>query len=64
MIGLGARGADPGIRERLRRQASDDRWRVREAVATALQRIGETDLPAVEDIVRQNLTKKRLARLL
>jgi hypothetical protein len=31
----------------LRRQASDPRWRVREAVAMALQRWGETDIEAL-----------------
>ena len=51
VVGLGDRGADPEVRERLRRHASDDRWRVREAVAMALQRLGDTDLPSVEEIV-------------
>ena len=52
VVGLGDRGADPEVRERLRRHASDDRWRVREAVAMALQRLGDTDPPSVEEIVR------------
>ncbi len=38
--------------ERLRRYATDDRWRVREAVAMALQRIGDADLPRMLDLVR------------
>ena len=31
--------------------ASDGRWRVREAVAMALQRLGDADLPAMHEIV-------------
>jgi len=44
--GLGrllAEGAD--VLPRLRRHAVDPRWRVREAVAMALQRLGDADLP-------------------
>ena len=51
VVGLGDRGADPEVRGRLRRLASDDRWRVREAVAMALQRLGDTDPPTLEEIV-------------
>ncbi|HEU5038466.1 MAG TPA: HEAT repeat domain-containing protein [Nocardioides sp.] len=51
VVGLGTRAADPTIRERLRQHASDDRWRVREAVAMALQRLGDVDLPQLEEIV-------------
>lgn len=47
VIGLGRRlaehaGAD--IERRLREHATDPRWRVREAVAMALQRLGDADL--------------------
>ncbi|WP_082812760.1 hypothetical protein [Cellulomonas timonensis] len=38
--------------ERLRAEASDDRWRVREAVALALQRIGDADPGLLRDVVR------------
>ena len=37
-------------RERLREQASDPRWRVREAVAMALQRLGDADVDALLDV--------------
>jgi hypothetical protein len=49
VVGLGRAIAD-GRRELvvdLRRHANDPRWRVREAVAMALQRWGDTDLPAM-----------------
>jgi hypothetical protein len=42
----------PDLLERLRRHASDPRWRVREAVAIALQRWGDDDLPALHRAVR------------
>ena len=48
VIGLGALLAKaPGhqLEQRLRRHAADERWRVREAVAMALQRLGDADLP-------------------
>jgi hypothetical protein len=38
----------PDLLERLRRHASDPRWRVREAVAIALQRWGDDDLSALQ----------------
>jgi hypothetical protein len=48
------RGATPARRraivETLRVAACDDRWRTREAVALGLQRIGETDSPALREI--------------
>ncbi|HKZ54664.1 MAG TPA: hypothetical protein VJ123_04230 [Anaerolineales bacterium] len=47
VVGLGrllSEGGD-GWLEDLRRLASDDRWRVREAVAMALQRLGAKDMP-------------------
>ena len=44
-----AEGADdtPDLVARLRAAAGDGRWRVREAVAIALQRWGDADLPAM-----------------
>jgi hypothetical protein len=44
-----AEGADdtPGLVARLRAAAGDERWRVREAVAIAMQRWGDADLPAM-----------------
>jgi hypothetical protein len=48
-LGLGrllAEG-DRGVLPRLRVAANDPRWRLREAVAMALQRWGETDMPAL-----------------
>jgi 3-methyladenine DNA glycosylase AlkD len=46
-IGLGSRLAEggAGIGERLRDYSQDSRWRVREGVVLALQRLGDTDLP-------------------
>ena len=38
---------------RLRRHATDIRWRVREAVAMALQRLGDADLARLLDVVRR-----------
>jgi hypothetical protein len=35
---------DQGLLEVLRRHASDPRWRIREAVAMALQRLGDVDM--------------------
>jgi hypothetical protein len=52
VIGLGrllAEGAD--VLSRLREHAVDPRWRVREAVAMALQRVGDADLPRLLGIV-------------
>jgi hypothetical protein len=49
VVGLGrllAEG-DASILPELRRLAADPRWRIREAVAIALQRFGDTDLPAL-----------------
>ncbi|WP_141776862.1 HEAT repeat domain-containing protein [Phycicoccus sp. SLBN-51] len=40
------------LEDRLRGYASDERWRVREAVAMALQRVGDADLPRLLTIVR------------
>jgi hypothetical protein len=51
VIGLGRllAGGDPP--DRLREHAGDARWRVREAVAMALQRLGDADLPRLLDLV-------------
>jgi hypothetical protein len=51
-VGLGRLVAegDEGALALLRRQASDARWRVREAVAMALQRLGDADM---ERLVRE-----------
>jgi hypothetical protein len=46
VVGLGrvlAERPDAGIEERLREHARDPRWRIREAVAMALQRLGDAD---------------------
>jgi hypothetical protein len=51
--------------ERLRSLASDPRWRIREAVAMALQRFGQRDMPAllqaVQPWVAGNLLEMRAA---
>lgn len=56
VIGLGrllALGEDaPGVAERLRGHATDGRWRVREGVAMALQRLGDADPPRLYALVR------------
>jgi hypothetical protein len=52
VVGLGrllAEGAP--VVPRLRVHATDSRWRVREAVAMALQRLGDADLPRLVDLV-------------
>ena len=52
VLGLGrllAEGSD--VEQRLRGHATDERWRVREAVAMALQRLGDADLPRLLDLV-------------
>ena len=54
VVGLGrlsAEGAD--VERRLRQHAADTRWRVREAVAMALQRLGDADLPRLLDLIRR-----------
>jgi hypothetical protein len=67
VVGLGrllAEGKRAVLRE-LRRQASDPRWRVREAVAMALQRLGDRDVAALLDAVtswaRGSLLEQRAA---
>ena len=52
VLALGPRATDPDVLARLHGHASDGRWRVREAVAMALQRLGDDDLPALLGIVR------------
>ncbi len=52
VVGLGrllAEGTD--VEQRLWEHAADTRWRVREAVAMALQRLGDTDLPRLLSLV-------------
>lgn len=54
VVGLGrllADGAAGDVEQRLRGYAADGRWRVREAVAMALQRLGDADLPRLLDVV-------------
>jgi hypothetical protein len=54
VVGLGrllAEGAGGDVEQRLRAHAADARWRVREAVAMALQRLGDADLPRMVDVV-------------
>jgi HEAT repeat protein len=53
VVGLGARWAhgDETVEGRLRRHATDSRWRVREAVAMALQRLGDADVERLLAVV-------------
>ncbi|TMR89108.1 HEAT repeat domain-containing protein [Nonomuraea basaltis] len=54
VVGLGrllAEGAGAEVERRLRGHAADQRWRVREAVAMALQRLGDADLPRLLEVV-------------
>jgi hypothetical protein len=54
VVGLGAQlagGSDGTIEARLHRFAGDSRWRVREAVAMALQRLGDADFARLQEIV-------------
>lgn len=67
VVGLGRLAAE-GQRQylaTLRACASDSRWRIREAVAMALQRLGDADMDALlegmEDWSRGNLLEKRAA---
>jgi hypothetical protein len=53
VIGLGRLSADGvDVLPRLRGHAVDPRWRVREAVSMALQRLGDADLPRLMSTVR------------
>jgi hypothetical protein len=67
VLGLGTlltRGQE-GVLEALRLHASDPRWRIREAVAMALQRLGEADMDALlaemEQWSQGNLLQQRAA---
>jgi hypothetical protein len=53
VVGLGATLAAgrADVLDRLRHHATDPRWRVREAVAMALQRLGDADLPRLLAVV-------------
>lgn len=54
VVGLGrllALSAGPELEQRLHDHARDERWRVREAVAMALQRLGDDDLPGMLRLV-------------
>lgn len=64
LVGLGrfaAEGRKADLRW-LRRCASDPRWRVREAVAMALQRLGEADMGRLLDLVEQWAAGNELER--
>ncbi|MGW8484157.1 HEAT repeat domain-containing protein [Microbacterium sp. NPDC055903] len=50
-LALGARARDASVLGRLHVLASDPRWRVREAVATGLQRLGDAEPDALRQIV-------------
>lgn len=54
VVGLGRLVAEgrADLVEKLRMHASDPRWRVREAVAMALQRVGDADTAALFNIVQ------------
>ena len=62
VVGLGRAVADGRLElvVDLRRHANDQRWRVREAVAMALQRWGDADLPAMLDGATPWATGSRL----
>lgn len=53
VVGLGQvlAGGDASVESLLRHHAGDSRWRVREAVAMALQRVGDADLDRLVGIV-------------
>jgi hypothetical protein len=51
VVGIGRAAADPRVAARMHELSKDGRWRVREAVAMGLQRLGDADLPALERIV-------------
>jgi hypothetical protein len=67
VLGLGRLIAEGGLDQlqSLRPFASDTRWRIREAVAMALQRVGDTDMPALVREMRAwakgNLYERRAA---
>ena len=55
VVGLGRLLAEgePGLLPTLRAFASDPRWRLREAVAMALQRLGDADMPRLLAAARE-----------
>lgn len=56
VVGLGrllAEGAGRAVEQRLYTYAVDERWRVREAVAMALQRLGDRDVRRLLDVVTE-----------
>jgi hypothetical protein len=56
VVGLGrllAEGAGREVEQRLHAHARDERWRVREAVAMALQRLGDRDVRHLLDVVSE-----------
>jgi hypothetical protein len=55
VVGLGAvlAAGDDSVATDLHLHAADTRWRVREAVAMALQRLGDADLPRLLALVRR-----------
>src|SRR6185503_12144672 len=66
VMGLGKLAAnDPMLFEQLGEYASDPRWRIREAVATGLQLVGDQDMPLLinemEDWSKGNWYEKRAA---
>jgi hypothetical protein len=60
VVGLGRLLAEGRLElaEELRAHASDPRWRVREGVAMALQRVGDTDVGRLFDIVTRWLADR------
>lgn len=67
ILGLGKllAGGDNRVLSILRHHASDPRWRIREAVAMALQRLGKVDMDALLQVMEQwskgNLLEQRAA---
>ncbi len=63
-VGLGrlAAAGDERALKRLKALASDPRWRVREAVAMALQRVGAVDMPRLVAIARRWATGSHYER--
>lgn len=61
IVGLGqllSGGRSRRIEQELQGYACDERWRVREAVAIGLQRVGETDMNALFAIIESWLTAR------
>ncbi|MFW0786871.1 HEAT repeat domain-containing protein [Gordonia sp. CPCC 206044] len=51
VVALGPRATEPDVAARLRILAADARWRVREAVAIGLQRLGDNDFDGLASVV-------------